>query len=471
MRLTFWGAARQVTGSMCLLELAAGYRVLIDCGMDMARRKEKIPPEAPLFPFPASSIDLVILTHAHLDHSGRLPNLFQADFEGQVLCTLPTLDLAALLLQDAARLNRRKLQSYLKKRKKQPASILKKSSPKHLYLENEVQKTIDRFVTIGFHQKFTINAQLSVTLLPTGHLLGASNVLLEIKEGGVTKKMLFSGDVGRANYPLLPDPVLPPPVDYLICETTYGNRLHTHTKQAADELLDTINKSCVDIPGRLIIPAFSIGRTQVLLYILHRLYTEKKLPPVKIFADSPMGFKSNQIYEKYHTLLNPEAQAFKNTFGSLFNFDLLHYVADSKQSRQISSHAEACIIISSSGMIEGGRIQHHVAKNLQNPYATIMMVGYSAEGTLGRKLLSGEKNIQIGKRQVNIAARISRTDAFSGHADRADLLRFVHAQNPESLQKLFLVHGETEAMNAFSETTTADGYRVEIPEKGQTYTL
>ncbi len=472
MKLTFWGAARQVTGSMFLLELENNYHILVDCGMDMEAKKEEKPVyEGSSFPFEASTINLVILTHAHLDHSGRIPSLLQEGFEGQILCSSPTLDLAELLLMDAAGLNRKRLQAYHKRRKKAPVGIQKEKSIQNLYLERDVEKTIDQFVPIAFNRKFTVNKEVGVTLVPTGHLLGAANVLLEIKENGESKKILFSGDLGRLNYPLLPDPVQPPEVDYLVCETTYGNRVHTSTADTSDKLQKVIQETCVDIPGRLIIPAFSIGRTQALLYVLNRLCADGKLPPVKIFADSPLAFRSNKVYEKYYNFLNEEAKEFREEYDSLFDFDTLHYVENSRQSRQISNYAEPCIIISSSGMMEGGRIQHHIAQNLENPYCTVMMVGYSAEGTLGNKLLTGMKTVKIGKREVNVSARIASTDAFSGHGDQNDILKFVHSQKPNKLKKLFLVHGEASSMDDFKAIVSEEGYEVETPAKGESFEL
>lgn len=472
MKLTFWGAARQVTGSMFLLELDNDYRVLIDCGMDMEKKKEEDPLyEGSSFPFEASTINLVILTHAHLDHSGRIPNLLQEGFEGQVLCSSPTLDLAELLLLDAAGLNKRKLQAYHKRRRNNPAVAQKSTLLQNIYLERDVEEAIDQFVPIAFNRKFSVNKELGVTLVPTGHLLGAANVLLEVKENGKLKKILFSGDLGRFNYPLLPDPVAPPQVDYLVCETTYGNRLHSTTADTAEKLQKVIQETCVDIPGRLIIPAFSIGRTQALLYVLNKLCVDGKLPPVKIFADSPLAFRSNKVYEKHYKYLNEEAKEFREDYDSLFDFDTLHYVESSKQSRQISSYAEPCIIISSSGMMEGGRIQHHVAQNLENPYCTIMMVGYSAEGTLGNKLLTGLKTVKVGKREVNVSARVASTDAFSGHGDQTDILKFVNSQDPAQLKKLFLVHGEPSSMDEFKEIVSEQGYDVEAPAKGESFEL
>ncbi len=471
MKLTFWGAARQVPGSMFLLELDDGYKILIDCGLDMGKTEDKPIYPGASFPFEASQINTLVLTHAHLDHSGKIPNLLREGFEGQVLCTSPTLALSELLLHDSANLNQKKLKVYHKK-KFLPIEKRPDIRPGDLYNERHVKEAIERFVPIAFHQKFNIKKGLDITMIPTGHLLGAGNVLFEVHEKGTIKRLLFSGDIGRKNYPLLPDPAIPPQVDYVVCETTYGNRLHTSAEDTRAELKRVIKQTCVDRPGRLIIPAFSIGRTQAVLYTLHQMYDEGELPPVKVFADSPLAQRSNMVYERSYKFLNQEAQEFRNRFGSLFDFDTLHYVETEKQSKAISNHNEPCIIISASGMMEGGRIQHHVRNNLANPYCTIMMVGYSAEGTMGHRLRYNTGILRVGSREMLVDCRIEETDAFSGHGDLNDLLEFVGHQKPELLKKVFLVHGEEGAMHDFKNSLGQRGYNsVEIPERGQTFEL
>ncbi|GAB4337822.1 MAG: MBL fold metallo-hydrolase [Flammeovirgaceae bacterium] len=470
MKLTFWGAARQVPGSMFLLELEEGYTILIDCGLDNGKPEENPVYQGSCFPFDASEIDLVLLTHAHLDHSGKIPNLFRDGFEGQILCTSPTLQLAEILLNDSATLNQRKLQAFNKKSYSKKA---KETLNLHeLYLEKHVHEAMERFVPLSFNKKFNVKRGLDITFIPTGHLLGAANILLEIKENGQEKRILFSGDIGRHNYPLLPDPEEVPQVDYLICESTYGNRKHLSTNDSREEIRTAIQKTCVEIPGRLIIPAFSIGRTQAVLFTLHQLYVEGKLPKIKIFADSPLAYRSNIIHERFASLMNEEAKLFKETEGSLFGFESLYYIANSRESREISNYSEPCIIISASGMMEGGRVQHHIEKNLQNPYCCILMVGYSAEGTMGHKLLHGNGFFEVGKHEVKVNARIQYTDTFSGHGDMDDLLKFVGYQKPSLLKKLFIVHGEESVMNDFKQTLIERGYQnIEIPIRGQSFEL
>ncbi|GAA4822708.1 MBL fold metallo-hydrolase [Algivirga pacifica] len=472
MELTFWGAARQVTGSMFLLKLEDDYQVLIDCGVDMANMSESMPlyPGAS-FPFDPTLVNVVLLTHAHLDHSGKLPNMYRDGYEGQILCTSPTMELTELLLRDSANINQRKIKAYHKKLAKgiDPESI--PFDPKNLYNANDVQHTLEQFVPIQFHRRFNIKPGLHVTFIPTGHLLGAASILVEVEENGETKKLLFSGDIGRNDYPLLPDPEPMPEADYIICETTYGNRTHQSIADSTEEIADVIQRACVDKPGRLIIPAFSIGRTQAVIYIMHKLFEAGKLPPVKIFADSPLAQQSNHVYERMSSFLNEEAKEFKKEYGSLFNFETLKYIEQTKESEAISNYNEPCIIISSSGMMEGGRIQHHIRANMENSYCTILMVGFSAEGTLGNRLLNHSGSIRIGTREYPMKANIEKTDSFSGHGDVYDLLNFVHQQDAEKLKKVFLVHGEEEAMKDFSEQIQSEGYKVELPEKGQTFKL
>jgi metallo-beta-lactamase family protein len=477
MKLTFWGAARQVTGSMFLLELEDGYRILIDCGFDMEKERnlneesfEAFP--GAVFPFEASSINLVILTHAHIDHSGNIPNLYREGYEGQVLCTAPTAELTNLLLLDSAAIHRRILNSLHKKNRNGRGKSIAQSRINGLYLDRQVEESLECFVDIGFNNRFRVRKGLDVTFNPAGHLLGAANVLLHIEENGVQKSIAFSGDIGRSGYPLLKDPQPLPQVDYLVCESTYGGRIHSENLEKEEMLLQVIKETCMEKPGRLIIPAFSVGRTQALLFTLNKLFVAHRLPPIKIFSDSPLALQSTRTYAKYHRYLNDEARQFMDEHYTLFDFDNLTYVEDLKTSKALSNYREPCIIISSSGMLEGGRIQHHIRANLSNPYCTILMIGYSAEGTLGHQLINGARSVRHGDTELAVMAKIVYTDIFSGHGDHNDLLRFVSSQQPDKLRQLFLVHGEPVSMEALQTALSELGYRhIEIPEKGSEYHL
>lgn len=462
MNLTIWGAAQQVTGSMHLLE-TENYSILIDCGLDYER--DTWLEENEQFPFMPSDIDVVILTHAHIDHSGNLPTLIRFGFEGQILCTAPTADLTELLLLDSVNI-------FLnKQRKGRRGKRGFSSGPKPLYLQKHVMETVDRFVTIGFNTPFHINGDISLTFIPVGHLLGAAAAVLTIREHGIEKTIAFSGDIGRKNYPVLKDPESLPPVDYLVCESTYGGRRHQDTKSIEEVLTETVDEACIKNPGRLIIPAFSVGRTQALVYSLNRIFSKGLLPRVKVFVDSPLATYATDIFRKHHELVNQEAQDFYRSRGDEFEFENLDYIQDMNASKAISNYYEPCIIISSAGMLEGGRIQDHLYYNISNYYCTILFIGYCAKGTLGHRLLRGDPIVNIRHRELSVYATIRKTDLFSGHGDHDDLVDFVKQQDTDKLKQVFLVHGEQSAMNDLKDSLVAENYNVEIAEKGKTYIL
>ena len=462
MKLTIWGAARQVTGSMHLLQ-TDNYNILIDCGLDYERDTWIEENEA--FPFSPADIDLVILTHAHIDHSGNLPTLIRFGFEGQILCTPATADLTELLLLDSVNI------FLSKQRKRRRGKHGFSEGPKPLYLQKHVMETVDRFVTIGFNKSFRINGQINLTFIPVGHLLGAAAAVLSIEEHGITKTIAFSGDIGRKNYPVLQDPESLPEVDYLVCESTYGGRNHKSTQTVEELLTETVNEACIKSPGRLIIPAFSVGRTQALVYSLNRIFSKGLLPRIKVFVDSPLAAYATDIFRKHHSLLNDEAQDFYKLLGDEFEFENLDYIQDMNASKAISNYYEPCIIISSAGMLEGGRIQDHLYYNISNYYCTILFIGYCAKGTLGHRLLRGDPVINLRHRELSVFATIKQTDLFSGHGDQKDLINFVKQQSPEKIKKVFLVHGEITAMEAFQSALCEESFTVEIAEKGKTYLL
>lgn len=463
MKLTIWGAAQQVTGSMHLLQTEQ-YKLLIDCGLDY--EKDTYQEENEHFPFDPSEIDVVILTHAHIDHSGNLPTLVRMGFRGQILCTPPTADLTEILLMDSVNV-------FLSKQEKTRRRKGRKQSqgPKPLYLQKHVMDTMDRFVTIAFHKTFKITDQISLQFIPVGHLLGAAAVVLTIKDEDKEKKIAFTGDIGRKNYPILTDPEPLPQVDYLVCESTYGGKLHSTGISLEEKLVETINEACVKFPGRLIIPAFSIGRTQSLIYALNKIFTAGLLPPVKIFVDSPLAAAATEIYRTHRPLINEESREFYAAHGDEFKFGALSFVEERKESISISNYHEPCIIISSAGMLEGGRIQDHLYHNIQNYYCTILFIGYCAKGTLGHRLLRGDPIIRLRNRDLMVYATIKQTDLLSGHGDHKDLVNTVKSQDPEKLQSVFLVHGEEKSLYSLSEALRTEGYQVEIPEKGQIFQL
>jgi metallo-beta-lactamase family protein len=474
MKLTFWGAAQQVTGSMFLLE-SDDYRILIDCGsdfdLDETGKKTRYDEQKSVFPFDASLINTVLLTHAHIDHSGNIPNLFKEGFEGRIVCTEPTLSLTSLLLRDAANLHQKRLNARSEQKGKKKGRK-RKELPRDYFVEKNVIEAMENFVPVAFGQHYRIADHVSITFYAAGHLLGAAHIVVEVFENGEQKKICFSGDIGRSNYPLLMDPQEVPDVDYLICETTYGNRVHEDKGSPSDALADVIKRTCIDIPGRLIIPSFSVGRTQALLYTLNKIYADHAFPNLKVFSDSPLAHSSTKVYQRHVRLLNKEARKFQDDNDMLFDFENLIYLESADASKAISNYNEPCIIISSSGMVQGGRVEHHVEANIGNPYATILMIGYASEGTLGWRLLNGQDTISIRGKQYPVLANIEKIDVFSGHGDQNDLIRFVKMQDPEKLKAVFLVHGEHQSMEDFQNIIKQEGYKtVEIPMRGQTFYL
>ena len=461
MKLTVWGAAQQVTGSMHLLQ-TTNYNILIDCGLDY--EKSTYQEENQYFPFNPATIDVVILTHAHIDHSGNLPTLIRMGFEGQILCTAPTADLSELLLLDSVNI-------FISKLHKRSRSKRGGSGPKPLYLQNDVMETVDRFVSISFNKPFKINGDISLTFIPVGHLLGAAAVVLSINEDGNEQKIAFTGDIGRKNYPVLVDPEPLPQVDYLVSESTYGGRLHSKGTTLQETLIKTIEETCIKTLGRLIIPAFSIGRTQALVFALNQIFSQGLLPPVQIFVDSPLANYATDVYRKYHELVNNEAKQFYQSKGDEFEFENLIYVHDKKESVSVSNYLEPCIIISSAGMLEGGRIQDHLYHNIQNYFCTILFIGFCSKGTLGDRLLRGDPIVRLRNRDLMVYAAIKKTDLLSGHGDHDDLLDVVKHQDKKTLKKVFLVHGEIKSMNALAKAIADEGYKVHIPEKGEVISL
>lgn len=466
MKLTFWGATRQVTGSMHLVTLDSGYNILLDCGLQY----EKGDPFElnATFPFNPSEIDLLILTHAHIDHSGNIPTLIKQGYKGQILCTEPTAALVENLLHDSVNVQ----MAESKSKRKGSRGRHRIRNQEVLYGQKDVLNTLDRIVTVKFKQVFKINGELEMVLYPAGHILGAASVQLRIKEEGRLKTLGFTGDLGKTGAKIVVDPEPMPQLDYLITECTYGNRLHTAVDSAEEELYRHVKKNCIDAPGRLVIPAFSVGRTQAILFTLNQLYVQGKLNGITVFSDSTLGILSTRVHAQYDEFLNQETKDFFGRYGDLFEFPNLRIIQTESDQKAMQYHSGPCIIVSSAGMIEGGRIQQHVRNNIQDPLCTILIAGYCAEGTLGHRLLMGQPTIQIKNRECPVYARIRSTDVFSAHPDREGLTEYLNASKNEQLKHVFLVHGESGSMNEFAGYLTTLGFKgVTIPERGDQFTL
>ena len=448
--LEFFGATEQVTGSQHILETTDGFRVMIDCGLDLQKPEDH-------FPFGAkpSTVDVVILTHAHIDHSGLIPLLVKEGFDGPIYATYATYQLTRILLFDAARIMQKR---YRKGRK-----------PSFFFKPADVEEALEQFITVDFDVQIEPAPDVSFTFRRAGHLLGAAMVSVQLTDPEIL--ILFSGDLGRAGYPLLNAPDKPPLADYLVCESTYGGRWHRDFGNIEEQFTDIIYNACVKIPGRLIVPSFSIGRTQLFLYILNRLRIHGNLPNIRVFTDSPLAHKSTRIHDDFYFEFNQEAMDFVDEHGSLFDFDNIIYLPHLNSAEEISNYSEPCIILTSSGMVRGGKSMDHVHLNLANPYCTILFIGYCAEGTLGRQLLDGKQEIMTANGVQPVMANIISTDALSGHADHDELMKFVLQQDRERLKRVFLVHGEPDSMSAFSTYLAEEGYEITIPVQGQRFEL
>lgn len=467
MKLTFWGAAKQVTGSMHLLTLDNGYKILVDCGMNYEQKRE-LNENAFDFPFNPGDLDLVILTHAHIDHSGNIPTVVAHGYKGQIICTEPTAELSKHLLYDSANIQMNEYKYFYNKAPKHRRHKI----PKPIYVEREVAFAMDRVVTLPFNRKFKVSNDISIELIEAGHLLGAASVVVEYTHNNKTQRVGFSGDLGRDHAELIRTPVPMENLDYLVCETTYGGRKHTSSTLAEEELMKHIDETLVKNPGRLIIPAFSVGRTQSIVHVLARLAQKGMLPKVKVYVDSPLAIKSTHVYSAHPELLNEEATAFLKQYGDLFEFEGLKWISNLDRHEELAHHKEACIIISAAGMVEGGRIQEHVKNNIQNPLSTILIAGFCAEGTLGHRLLSGQKHIAIKGKDYPVYCNIRKTDVFSSHPDKDEIYRYIKACVNPKLKNVFLVHGDEPNLTAMQQTLHNEGLTyVEVPDRGDDFIL
>jgi metallo-beta-lactamase family protein len=455
MKYTCWGAAKQVTGSMHLLELESGYTILIDCGIDYEDKTNK--EINARFPFDAKNVDVLLLTHAHIDHSGNIPNLVKHGFRGEIICTEPTSYLLEKLWIDSVNI--------------QNNNSNRKKSVK-LYGFNEVKKANEQVLTVNYYERHELNEDVAFMMYEAGHIIGAASIRFEINEGGSTKIIGFTGDLGNPGSKLIVDAKPMKGLHALISETTYGNRTHKETRSPEELLIEQVTAACIKQDGRLIIPAFSVGRTQAILFTLKKLFTEGKLPPIRVFADSPLALASNNIHNRFTHYLNDEARNYQNGEGSLFDFKSLYLVEDKSDVEDMELYRDSCIIVSSAGMLEGGRIQHHISDHVQNPLCTILIAGFCSPGTLGAQLLEGNSSIRIKGRDKYVFAKILQTDVFSAHPDTVGLQDYFKESDSSELKKVFFVHGEEEAMNDLKDVLPSDfQQKVEIPGRGEEYHL
>ncbi len=465
MVLRSFGGAGEVTGSKHLVTVDGGARILLDCGMFQGRRKETDVKNREL-PFDPAKLDAVVLSHGHFDHSGNLPTLVKHGYEGNIHCTSASRDIANLVLMDSAHIMAKDYEWMLKK-------MPDKEAVPPVFDERDVLKVMDHFVTLGWHRRFLLPGGVEGELFNSGHILGSSLVKLTRKNaGGGTTGVLFTGDVGRPGMPIIPPPESFPDVDYLICESTYGNRKHDPIADARTQLAAVIRETAAR-GGKIIIPSFAIGRTQELIFFLHLLSDAKEIPELDIFVDSPMAVNATGIFR-----IHPECygesirKAFLDHHDNPFGFERLTYITDVEKSKKLNDRKDPCIIISGSGMCEGGRILHHLKNNIADPRNTVLVVGFMAQNTLGRAIADRRPSVKIFGDSYPLRAKVKILNTFSGHADYEDLTRFVGAMDLQRLRRAYLVHGESDALESMKTRLLERGVReVVVVAPGVDYPL
>ncbi len=451
MEITFIGATRTVTGSMHLFEYKK-QKFLIECGLYQGHRAEAERINR-TFPFKPKEINCVILSHAHLDHSGNLPTLFKKNFYKEIFCTPATKDIAELLLLDSAHLQENDIAYFNKQQRK---AGLPTKEP--LYTVDDAEESIRYFRAVNYNNKFEPVNGVAATFYDAGHILGSAEVLVEF-DG---KRILFSGDLGRKNMPIIRDPYLPQDIDYLILESTYGSRIHSSFNQMTEELKQIILEG-KEKKSKIIIPAFAVERTQVLVTMLKRLYEEGVLRNIPVYVDSPLATSVTEVFSKHPECFDEETYE-KFIKEEPFDFPGITYIKDQEISKSLNEKIGPMIIISASGMCEGGRVLHHLIHSIENENNIIILTGFQAAGTLGRKLLDGYKEIFIFDTKFNVRAKIYFMAGFSAHADSNDLIEFVKSIKNGRLKKVFLIHGEITEAVVLKEKIESLGIATEIPE-------
>ncbi len=459
MQITFHGAAQTTTGSMHLLEFD-GARILLECGMYQGRRKLAFERNRNL-PFDPSSIDKVILSHAHMDHSGNLPSLVKHGFAGEIIATPATRDLCDIMLRDSAHIQEKDVEYVNLKRVRQH-----KVPFEPLYVAADIDPTMARFRPEPYERQFEVVPGVTGAFHDAGHLLGSASVTLDFMEDGEEKRLLFTGDMGRNGMPILRDPVVVNDVDYLITESTYGSRLHSPKADVIGKLKSFVD-DIVAQNGKLVIPSFSVGRTQQIVLFLHELHSEGRIPDLPVFVDSPLSTKATGVYANHRECFDREATEFLLEGKKPFQFRSLTYVTETEASKALNRLTGPAIIISSSGMCEGGRIVHHLRNNIGDARNIVLFIGYQAQHTLGRRIVQGVNPIKIFGDEYTVRARIEVIDALSAHADRDEMLAYFREMGPE-VEKAFVVHGEPiEAAALAAELHSIGARHVVIPELGQ----
>jgi metallo-beta-lactamase family protein len=459
MKIAFHGAARVVTGSKHLLTLKNGKKYLLDCGMfqGLGHQTDDLNRN---WGFNPAEVNTLILSHAHIDHSGLIPKLVKDGFGGKIFCTPATKELTAVLLEDSARIQQDDIKFINKKRLGQG---LPRLMP--MYDEQDAARANQLFVSVEYDTWYTIDENVQVMYTDAGHIIGSAAVHLIITEDGKKTRLTFSGDVGRYTDVILKSPEVFPQADYILIESTYGNSLHDPEATTPALLLQWIQKTCLEKKGKLIIPAFSVGRTQELLFALNQMELDGRLPSLPYYVDSPLSIEATEVVKKYPQYFNKTIQKVLETDKDPFSFAGLKYIESVEESKSLNYNDNPCVIISASGMADAGRVKHHISNSVENSRNTILLVGYCEPHSLGGKLMAGAKEVNIFGAIHEVHADVGSIRSMSAHGDYEDLIRFLSCQDPRLVKKLFIVHGEYEVQQAFKERLIKKGFTdVEIPE-------
>ena len=468
MKIQFLGAAKEVTGSKHLITTDKGTTILLDCGMYQGKGMETDQENRQLG-FDPKDIHYLLLSHAHIDHSGLIPYIYSQGFRGKIYCTPATRDLCRLMLQDTAFIQAQDVRWYNKKMDRQH-----KPKIKPLFDTNHAQQVMKLFRTIPYDTPYRIDEYIQVQFSNSGHMLGSAVISLEIKENDEIKRIAYTGDVGRLHSHILCSPQPFPQCDYLICESTYGNRLHDDQLVSEQQLLGVVEETCMYKHGKLLIPSFSVGRTQEIVYVLNQLYNDGRLERIPVYVDSPLSANATEIFRRYADTLNEQVRDTMRFDDDPFGFNTLRYITDVQQSKALNRSEQPCIIISSSGMLEAGRIKHHVSNHIDDPSTTILIVGYCTPTSLGARIQDPTlRYVSIFGYDHRIRAQVTKIEGFSGHGDYQEMIQYFTAcQDVNHIQQTFIVHGEAEAQLTMKDHLYEAGFRrIHIPDKGEEVVL
>jgi metallo-beta-lactamase family protein len=439
MHITFHGAAQTVTGSQHLLEVNGG-KILLDCGLYQGKRDEARRRNREL-PFAAAGIGAVVLSHAHIDHSGNIPNLVKSGFRGPIVCTPATADLCRAMLLDSGHIQEEDAEYVNRQRRKRGEPPVEP-----IYTQEDAALSLHYFQAVEYEQPHRLLPEVTVTLYDAGHMLGSAIVALDYLGNGSCRRLVFTGDLGRPDLPILRDPTMLEAADFLIMESTYGSRTHPPVEESEEAVIDTIRRTAAR-GGKVIIPSFAVERTQLLVFLLNKLYHQGGLPEIPIFVDSPLAVNVTEVFRGHPEYFDKATLAYlrqEDPDGDIFHFKRLQYIRDVEQSKRLHALKGPCVIISASGMAEAGRIQHHLKNNIEDPRNTVLIVGWQAPNTLGRRLVERAPVVRIFGMEYHLEAEVVTLNGFSGHADQPGLIRWVKALK-ECPQQVFVVHGEPEA--------------------------